>query len=62
MQNMRSFFNFTVFILLFALLSGCIRLQAGYVTETPKERKEHTVGLDTSKLIEGKQTTGNITT
>ena len=62
MQNMRCFFNFSVFILLLALLSGCIRLQAGYVTENSKERKERTVGIDTEKLIENKKTSGDITT
>gem|GEM_PF-4990890 len=41
-------------------LSGCIRLQAGYYKQTPKERDERTVGIDTGKIFESKQTQGSI--
>ena len=67
MLNMLSLFKFKAKILFVFLsvaigCSGCIRLQGGYFVETPQERKQKTVALDTRRLFEDQKTTGNITT
>ena len=66
MRNMRFLFNFKSLLFFSGLIlsltfPGCIRMQAGYYTNSGKERKERTVALDTGKLIEGKQEKGSIT-
>ena len=52
-----------IFILIFPLFSGCIRLvgKASYYKQTPEETKESVVGFDTAKILEDKQTKGSIT-
>ncbi len=48
-------------ILIFSL-TGCISLKAGYYKETPEERTQKTVGVDTGKMFENQKTKGSIAT
>jgi len=51
MPNMR-FLSSGLILFLVILMSGCISLKAGYVKETPQERTQKTVGVDTSELFQ----------